>query len=71
MVTGLSMYPDRCRENIRRIEHSIGVSCETAYSMMLMTSLLMDLHPEDQEVVDMILEDCGYVEEDQSEPVPG
>ena len=42
-----------------RITNAIGVSPETAYAMMLMTATLMDLHPEDREVADMILEDCG------------
>lgn len=35
------------------------MSIEIAYAQMLMTALLMDLHPEDEEVVHMILEDCG------------
>ena len=53
------MYPKKCRRNIRRIVNETGISIETAYAMMLMTALLMDLHPEDDEVADMILEDCG------------
>lgn len=35
------------------------MSIEIAYAQMLMTALLMDLHPEDEEVVQIILEDCG------------
>ena len=53
------MYPECCRKNIRRIVDVIGVSVETAYAMMLMTAMLMDLHPGDERVADMIMEDCG------------
>lgn len=53
------IYPKACRKNISRIVNAIGVSVETAYAMMLLTATLMDLHPEDAEVSDMILEDCG------------
>ena len=55
----LLSYPKICRKNIRRIESAVGASPETAYAMMLMTALLMDLHPEDEQVADIILEDCG------------
>ena len=54
-----NLYPKNCRKNINRIVNATGASVETAYAMMLMTAMLMDLHPEDDEVVDMILEDCG------------
>ncbi len=53
------MYPKRCRKNILRLMNTIGVGPETAYAMMLMTATLMDLHPEDDEVAEIILEDCG------------
>ena len=53
------LYPKNCRKNIRRIVCATGASVETAYAMMLMTSMLMDLYPEDDQVADMILEDCG------------
>ena len=53
------MYPKNCRKNINRIVSATGISVETAYAMMLLTAALMDLHPEDEQVVDMILEDCG------------
>ena len=54
-----TMYPKNCRRNISRIVNAVGASVETAYAMMLMTAMLMDLHPEDEQVADMILEDCG------------
>ena len=53
------MYPKICRRNILRLMNTIGVGPETAYAMMLMTATLMDLHPEDDAVAEMILEDCG------------
>ena len=54
-----TMYPKPCRKNISRITEATGASVETAYAMMLMTAMLMDLHPSDDSVADMILEDCG------------
>jgi len=53
------MYPKSCRKNINRIMNATGASVETAYAMMLLTATLMDLRPEDDDVADMILEDCG------------
>ena len=53
------MYPKKCRAGIRTITDETGMSIETAYAMMLMTAALMDLAPEDEEVVHIILEDCG------------
>lgn len=58
------MYPKRCRKNIHRLVNEIGVSVETAYAMMLMTAMLMDLHPEDDEVLHIILQDCGIEDGD-------
>lgn len=52
-------YPKHCMKNIRRIVNAVGACQETAYSMMLMTAMLMDLHPEDEQVADIILENCG------------
>ena len=53
------MYPRKCRNSIKTIVNEIGASVETAYAMMLMTATLMDLNPEDDEVVTIILKDCG------------
>ena len=53
------MYPKKCRKSIHTIVDEIGASVETAYAMMLMTATLMDLRPEDDEVLHMILKDCG------------
>lgn len=55
----MDIYPANCRHSIRRLTDEIGVDAETAYRMMLMTSAFMDLQPDDKEVVNIILEDCG------------
>jgi hypothetical protein len=57
------MYPEKCRKNLNRISALTGAGIETAYAMMLMTAMLMDLRPEDEKVAEMILEDCGIGEE--------
>ena len=58
-MNAISMYPKRYRNSIKRIVNEIGASVDTAYGMMLMTAALMDLHPEDETVVHIILQDCG------------
>ena len=58
-MNDMALYPKRCSRNLHRISEATGASFETAYAMMLMTAMLMDLHPEDEQVADMILEDCG------------
>ncbi len=55
----LNCYPKNCRKQIKRLVSAVGMSVETAYAMMLMTAALMDLRPEDDQVVEIILEDCG------------
>ena len=55
----LLIYPEPYRKSIRKLSDRIGASPETAFAMMLMTATLMDLHPEDDEVVHIILKDCG------------
>lgn len=59
----LTIYPKRCRMNIRRIVSAIGTGEETAYAMILMTAALMDLHPDDPKVAEIILDDCDLYAE--------
>ena len=54
----MDAYPVKCRKNIRILSDRLGTDAETAYRMMLMTALLMDLRPEDDRVAEMVLEDC-------------
>lgn len=57
-------YPERSRKNVQKITASVPVSEETAYAMMLMTAMLMDLSPDDERIPEMILKDCGVAEAD-------
>lgn len=57
-------YPKACRKTISRLIEEIGVDSETAYKMILMTSALMDLKPEDEKVLSLILQDCGLEDVD-------
>ena len=58
------IYPKPCRKSIRTLMNEIGTSAETAYAMMLMTATLMDLNPGDDEVVHLVLQDCGIEDSD-------
>jgi hypothetical protein len=51
-------YPKLYRKNIRILKDRLCTDADTAYRMMLMTAMLMDLRPEDDQVVDYILTDC-------------
>jgi hypothetical protein len=63
-MDAILMYPKRCRRSIRTIVNEVGTSVETAYAMLLMTATLMDLQPYDDEVVHIILQDCGIEDGD-------
>ena len=54
------MVPERCEPNARRLVHRMGVNEDEAYAMMLLTAVLMDLNPDDDAVIEMILRDSGY-----------
>lgn len=58
MEMKLTIYPESCRANIRILCDEIGISPETAYAMMLMTATLMDMHPWDKKVAEIVLKDC-------------
>ena len=55
----LSIYPARCRKNIRKLMAMLSADAEIAYGLMQMTATLMDLRTDDDKVVEMILDDCG------------
>lgn len=55
-------YPEHCRKSIRKIADAMNVNDDAAYAMLLMTALLMDLYPEDENVAAMILRDNGMPE---------
>lgn len=51
------MIPENCRRSVHRIAYAMNVTEDAAYAMLIMTALLMDLYPEDEDVVRMILTD--------------
>jgi len=55
----LKAYPARYHKNIKRLCNMLCTQPETAYAMMLLTATLSDLRPDDEQVVTMILNDCG------------
>ena len=55
----IDRFPERYRKNIRRLMNMLTTDAETAFAMMVMTATLMDLNPDDDEVVEMILTDCN------------
>ena len=67
MKDSIIMYPKRCRQAIKTSVNEIGASVETAYAMMLMTATLMDLNPDDEKVVHIILKDCGIEDDDMED----
>ena len=58
-MDSMILYPQKCRKSIRRLTDEIGMSSEVAYDQILIIAALMDLKPEDDAVVHMILQDCG------------
>ena len=58
-MDSMILYPQKCRKSIRRLTDEIGMSSEVAYGQILIIAALMDLKPEDDAVVHMILQDCG------------
>lgn len=53
------MYPERCMRSVQRLSKLLDVNAEEAYAMMLLMATLMDMHPEDERVAEMILRDMG------------
>lgn len=51
-------YPERYRKNMRIVMDAINTDAETTMTVMLMTSALMDLSPDDPKVAEIILDDC-------------
>jgi len=58
-MNGLNVYTKGCRKNICRLMHMFSTDAETVFSMMRMTSSLMDVSVEDDRVVRAIMDDCG------------
>ena len=58
------VFGEKRKRAVRRIVDAVGVNEDTAYAMILMTSALMDLSPDDGRVVELILQDCGVMDTD-------
>lgn len=58
------VFGEKRKQAVRKIVDAVGVSEDTAYAMILMTSALMDLSPDDGRVVELILHDCGVTDTD-------
>jgi len=54
----LEQYPKECRWSIKTVAKELHTDYETAYAMIALNALLMDLYPSDVVVVRMILDDC-------------
>ena len=59
----LSIYPARCRRNIRKLMDRLSADADIAYGLMQMTAVLTDLRTDDDKVVEIILHDCGIDQE--------
>lgn len=55
----IDKFPKRYSKNIKRLMDMLTTDAETAFAMMVMTATLMDMNPDDEEVVEMILTDCN------------
>lgn len=58
------VFGEKRKRAVRKIVDAVGVNEDTAYAMILMTSALMDLSPDDGRVVELILQDCGVTDTD-------
>ena len=62
-INDIENYPEKYRKNIRTVMNAINTDAETTMTVMLMTSALMDLSPDDPKVAEIILDDCeAYAE---------
>ena len=59
----MESYPETCKGNIQTITNAVETEIETAYAMILLTATLMDLHPDDPKVAEIILEDVRRIQE--------
>ena len=58
MTRTAGQCPERYRANVERITRHIRTDVDTAVTVLLMTSALMDLSPDDPKVAEIILDDC-------------
>ena len=52
-------YPGECKKSVETVSDALNVDGETAYALISLYAVLMDLSTRDIKVVNMILEDNG------------
>ena len=51
--------PELYRKNVKKVAERAEVSEESAKMMILITAALMDLYPDDERIVDLLMKDIG------------
>lgn len=64
-------YPRRYNNPVDRVVHATGMDCDTAYTMLLLTATLMDLFPDSEDVVAMVINDSLRAQYEASHVDPG
>ena len=54
----LEAFPENCQWSVKTVSEKLKTDYETAYAMIVLNALLMDLYPSDTVVVRIILEDA-------------
>lgn len=52
-------YPDECKTNVEAVSDALNIDGDTAYALISLYAVLMDLSTSDVKVVQMIFEDNG------------
>lgn len=55
----LESFPKSCRSSIRTVAEELNIDYETAYAMLSLEAVLMDLYPSDGVVVTVLLKDTN------------
>ena len=59
MTNDVELFPRPYRKNIQKLKSLLHTDAETAFAMMLMTSVMTDLNPDDERVTEIIMADCA------------
>ena len=54
----IESYPVLCRQAIRKVAKRLKTDYETAYAMICLKAVMMDLKPSDAIVSDTLIRDC-------------
>lgn len=58
-MNSLKNYPEACRSAIKKAAKILKTDYDNAYFAILLEAVLMDLNPQDPEILDLIQEGCG------------